>query len=622
MESTMQKQHLTQVKRCLNLLKINYLLSIMNKRAALYMSLFVLISPICAQNSPEELFAVFSEQEITTDTNGSFVFSTDYSNSGSHWEVDWSETHVFLNMMKYTHPTNINKSFELRLGKGAQVYSFKSSFGEAIPPQWRQKYDDNGNVVSELTPSVVNGKILSEKGNWAPWVDEVWQMVNSDQNDMITENGVEEVQNRNMHQAGSYLNNNAHRSSDHTEKPFYSPVVASNYDSEKQEFTSINWVQSEDPSYLYDGRSDCNPCHPDIFKPATLFYTKYKNLGDGIIQVDFLMTNHHQTRETRFFNVPFIGIRKSSLAYSFLSNPDNTYSAISLTDWGNAVTVRNTETNGWFAVSNHPTGNGASLAFVFPINVEGYSDFRYGAALGPNEIRDTHIFSNRLLSAGTNYWNLEDAKSTRGRYFILMDANVQSIATKIQSKGLVNAAKTERIDFSEDDSLTINYTISTQNGGFVATESTQQESNFILKQTPFLNSFPVFLIHATNGDSRLSSDPYFFSLRPYDDQLKSIQLLGYSNTKVDRDPASLSLNNFYKKKVKLYPNPSSSSLFLETDRINIRKEIKIYNQIGQLMDVTIIGDENQRKIEIDISSLAKGVYYISIDGDRKVIVKN
>jgi hypothetical protein len=78
----------------------------MNKRAILYISILLIVSQIVSQNSPKGLFNVFSEQEITTDTNGSFVFSTDFSTSGSHWEVDWSETHVFLNSMKYTHPTN------------------------------------------------------------------------------------------------------------------------------------------------------------------------------------------------------------------------------------------------------------------------------------------------------------------------------------------------------------------------------------------------------------------------------------------------------------------------------------------------------------------------------------
>jgi uncharacterized protein (UPF0303 family) len=40
------------------------------------------------------------------------------------------------------------------------------------------------------------------------------------------------------------------------------------------------------------------------------------------------------------------------------------------------------------------------------------------------------------------------------------------------------------------------------------------------------------------------------------------------------------------------------------------------------MDVKIIVNKNELKIAIDISSLAKGVYYASINGVRKIIVKN
>jgi hypothetical protein len=592
----------------------------MIKKVILFVNLFLIVPQLISQNSPKGLFSVFSEQEIATDTNGSFEFSTDYNNSDSSWEIDWSETHVFLNMMKYTHPTNANKSFELRLGKGSQVYSFKSSFGEAIPPQWRQKYDSNGSAVNATTPSIVNGKILSEKGNWAPWVDEVWQLVNSDQNDKITENGVEKLQNRNMHQAGSYLNNYAHRSSDHTEKPFYSPIVASYYDAAKQEFTAVNWVQSEDPSYLYDGRSDCNPCNPDPFKPATLFYTKYKNLGDGIIQVDYLMVNHHETRETRFFNVPFIGIRKTSLAHSFLSNPDNSFTALDLPEWSDGVTIRNTDTNGWFAVSNNQNGNGASLAFVFPKNTVGYSDFRYGTALGPNEIRDTHLFSSRLLAAGNNHWNLQNAKSIRGRYFILIDSDMQSIANKIQSKGLVAAAKTERIDFSKSDSKEIPYAISIENGNFIANETTKTEGNIQVKEVPFSNSFPVFLLESKSGTARITNDPYYYSLRPYDGTLKSIKLLGYSSSKLNINPATLSLKKNEKLIYKIYPNPTSSKITIQTDKIINLQNVKLYNSLGQQLNLPIVIDIN--RIKIDLSSVSKGVYITSVNGIKKIIIKN
>lgn len=594
----------------------------MKLRTTFFLCLSLIMYNLNSQNSSKGLFSVFPNQEITTDTSGSFEFSTTFSNSGSHWEIDWNETHVFLNMMKFTHPTNANKSFELRLGKGAQVYSFISDFGEAIPPQWRQKYNENGTVISQSTPSIVNGKILSEKGNWAPWVDEVWQMVNSDQNDQITENGVVDIQNRNMHQAGSYLNNFAHRASDHTEKPFYSPIVASYYDAEKQEFTAVNWVQSEDPSYLYDGRSDCNPCFEDKFKPATLFYTKYKNLGDGMLQVDYLMVNHHETRETRFFNVPFIGIRKSSLPFTFFSNPNNTFTAIDVESFGQASLIRNTETNGWFAVSNNSEGNGSSLGFVFPNKTDGISDFRYGAALGPNDVRDAHIFSTRLLSTGFYSWNIGNAKAIRGRYFIILDSSVQNIADKIASKELVNATKTERIDFAKNETKEIFYAISVDNNIFKAEVTTEQQSNIQLNETPFLNSFPAFLMQSDTNEGIITHDPYHFSLRPYDGKLKSIKLLGYSSEKLNINPATLHVATFSKKNFNIYPNPVNSLVIINATNSIEFKDIKLFDLLGKQLKVVIELDDTKTKATLNLSSLKKGVYSIYIDGISQIILKN
>jgi hypothetical protein len=68
----------------------------MIKKTALYITLFLVTPQLISQNSPKGLFSVFSEQEIATDANGSFEFSTDYSNSGSHWEIDWDESQVFF----------------------------------------------------------------------------------------------------------------------------------------------------------------------------------------------------------------------------------------------------------------------------------------------------------------------------------------------------------------------------------------------------------------------------------------------------------------------------------------------------------------------------------------------
>ena len=501
----------------------------------------ILTHYIKAQNiGSENLFSVFPASSFTDNTTGVFTFSPTFSSSNSAWEIDWNETEVFSKLFKFDHPTNTNESFEFRFGKGGQIYSFKSSFGEAIPPQWRPKYNETGSVISSDTPSIVNGEILSEKGNWAPWVDEIWQLVSSDQNDFTTEieSGipVEKVNTRNIHQAGSYLNNFAHRSSDLT-TPFYSPIVASNYDEAKQEYSMIIWAQSENPSYVYDGRSDCNPCHPDRFKPFSLYYLRYKNIGDGVVQVDYLIYNYHKTRETNFFNVPFLGIRNSVFPHFFLSNPDTTYSLTTMPNFNEGVTKRNTLTNGWAAFSGSADGNSPSLGFVFGNNTNGYADFRYGNALGPDNIRDATVLSYRLLKANDNYWTLKEGKSLIGTYFMVLGSNISAISNKIQTKNLVSLANTELTDITSLNNNNIYYKITLDGlGGYTISESSAENNTINFKSKPFKNSSPVFLIEATNGNSILTYDPYYYSLKPYDGLVSSIKLLGFSDSELTINP--------------------------------------------------------------------------------------
>lgn len=123
-----------------------------------------------------------------TDASG-FSFTDSYIPSNSFWASPFTEDYVYHARLKYDHPTNPDNSYELRLGKGDQIYSFLTSSGETVPPQYPAS---------------------------APWVDEVWQMVAVDG----ALNMPEEDKAYFIHQAGVYL-----RTPEQT-IPFYSPIVA------------------------------------------------------------------------------------------------------------------------------------------------------------------------------------------------------------------------------------------------------------------------------------------------------------------------------------------------------------------------------------------------------------
>ena len=120
----------------------------------------------------------------------------------SQWAEGVDERAVFHAYL--THKSVAERGWELRIGKGGQLYSIVSSFGEAMPPQSAQ----------------------------APFVDEVWQMVaiNSDLLDRMPELGksrVREEANSYIHQSGMYVGKKQAFS---PESPFYAPLLAARED--------------------------------------------------------------------------------------------------------------------------------------------------------------------------------------------------------------------------------------------------------------------------------------------------------------------------------------------------------------------------------------------------------
>ena len=133
------------------------------KLKLLIASLFIAVHGY-SQNMDSLLTSLyFNDGAISSDTNG-FDFNVVYNTSPTYWAIDsFPESVVFNAELSYDNPLDSNQSYQIRIGKGGQLYSFRSAFGESVPPQWR-----SSNLVQ---PSYGGGT------SYAPWVDEVWQMV-------------------------------------------------------------------------------------------------------------------------------------------------------------------------------------------------------------------------------------------------------------------------------------------------------------------------------------------------------------------------------------------------------------------------------------------------------------
>jgi hypothetical protein len=80
-----------------------------------------------------------------------------------------------------------------------------------------------------------------------------------------------------------------------------------------------------------------------------------------------------------------------------------------------------------------------------------------------------------------------------------------------------------------------------------------------------------------------------------------------------------SINQFELSNSKVYPNPATDKLYIETKEEDI-KEIKLYDVLGKEQLSTT-------KKEMDISSLSNGVYFITVRANesffsKKIIVQH
>lgn len=396
-----------------------------------------------------------------------FSFTDNYVASNSFWASPFTEDYVYHARLKYDHPANPDMSYELRLGKGGHIYSFLTSAGETVPPQY---------------PAT------------APWVDEVWQMVAVDG----TLNDPNAGKKYFIHQAGVYLKTESQT------LPFYSPIVARYYNSSDNSYTIVNWGQQ---AHTSDNQVSG-------YTSAMLYYTRFKNLGMGVIQVDLLMYNFGNDN-MNFINIPWGGVRQSTYDHWFSSNTDHTYQE----ETGSYTSYHEqlNNTGGWAAWSTNAQGNAPTLALLM---YNGSGVLRMGDA-GTISNRDYTVFEG-IQFPGTN---LGPGKSIRARNYYLLNSDIDDIKTTIVND-LQNETFYGTHNFASNQVDSAAYSFEFQGSDLVATE-VAYTSGLQLKLRPYQNSKPLFLIKATNGTFRITTDLYAYSTNPYDGLIDTIQLLGF-----------------------------------------------------------------------------------------------
>lgn len=446
---------------------------------------------------------MFKENTFKPLDKKGFNFTKEHTptNSNSTWAIThFPESAPFKAELAYKNTSNPDNNYQLRIGKGGQIYSFIGSFGESVPPQYRapnEKYTD-----------------LPAGKDYAPWVDEVWQMVcvNMEKNDPSAHEKYF------IHQAGVYLNTPEQTT------PFYSPIVAEYYDADHQSYTIVNWgQQAHSADNLNRG-----------FTSSLLYYTRYTNMGEGVIQVDYLVYNFGED-EIDHYNAPWGGVRTSSLDQFFMSNPDNTYTPLAGA-YGKTDPIRMSKTAGWMAWSADALGKEASLGIVLNQKSVGRSNlFRYGQAGRKGGERDYYVFTT---SKKPHAGQLSFGKSLSRRYYFVLNASVDAVKATITKQKLAKHAFDAAGIPAKSEVADLSYQFKIQENRVVATMAKGTNTHLKAKARPYANSYPIFLITAADGRQQITSNLYYFSKLAYDGQTAKIDLLGFLDS-----PTSISLIN-------------------------------------------------------------------------------
>ena len=424
------------------------------------------------------------------DSSG-FDYSDVYSQSASSWTVDsFPESVVFHNQMSYQNSINPNTSYNIRIGKGGQLYSFRGPFGESVPPQWV-----NPNWVQ---PSYGGGH------SYAPWVDEVWQLVSVDGSIHNPPDSSYFI-----HQAGVYL-----KTPEQTE-PFYSPILAEYFNIDEQSYSVVNWGQQAHTEDLQNINHDA----------GLLYYTKYTNKGKGIIQVDNMIYNFCQDN-MNFLNVPWGGVRNSSLDHFFISTPVHDYN-LTTGLYGQTPVIQTANTGGWVAWSNDIEGDSPTLGMAHPTTTNTYGNkFRYGDAgnlSNVNNLRDYHVFEMIRQPIGGQ---LGFGKAMSFRYFYVLGASVDSVKNTILEYDLIGHGLDTSYVASINDVDSLRYSFQFINQEIIE-QTTPFDNGLQLRTSPFSDSYPLFKLSSNDGVDLLSSDPYSFSEFAYDGTTTDMKLLGF-----------------------------------------------------------------------------------------------
>ena len=430
---------------------------------------------------------------------GKTTLSSTYSPSGSSWAEEIDERTVFHEEMK--HRQGKDNSFSLRIGKGGQIYSLRGPFGESIPP--------------------------SSAGS--PWNDEVWQFVavcmRYNGPGALAAAGFDSAGMEKriaslpyetyyfVHNSGAYIPGNA------AVKNLYCPMFGSESADNGRTYRTVNWGLVPQPR--------------TINRSPLLYYVQTRDVGDGIIEVTYVVHNFSVRDDIVFdhLNAPWGGTRISSLPYHYASAPDGTLlSRRTMNDKGFANGMNVRATGGWNLSSASEAPDSPSLALVYGRDRHLEAEAARSRAGQPSIQFASSIYRDWDATGGAytsvyqdwqtrpeNSWRNYDVAVVIPKFRLAPGTTIwyRSFLVVNRRDRTIELAKSlvDKVDYgmlSFDPEVTPKLPVFIREGKVVE-ESGGAQPSFELFARPVPGSMPLFLIeNATTGRQVVTSDPYYF----------------------------------------------------------------------------------------------------------------
>lgn len=282
------------------------------------------VSECRAVDRPDPILDVFPESQAPTfyEKKSELIIGRHLQPwaRNSNWHPDLDEKSVFHARLQ--HKSVDERCWEIGIGKGGQMYSVCSSFGEAMPPQ---------------TPH-------------SQWMDETWQFTTI-YGHLLGRDLPRQKQpygNAFVHQSGIYTR-------DEDTKPFYSPILATRYDAERRAYSLVSWGQIP---------------HASVNRSGILVYVQYRDLGAGVIEVTYVIYNFENEPMSNLG--PWGGVHTSVFPEHVVSNPDGSYRFFTPWNYGSpGCRIHFEDTGGWAAaVQNAASPYSYAIGVVFGKNLD------------------------------------------------------------------------------------------------------------------------------------------------------------------------------------------------------------------------------------------------------------